>query len=151
MRMGPTTAARRSSAPPSPHSRGWISPRSSSSRPPPAAVNLQAGGVFNLSAEVTDNVGVSSVTLHIQGPRQTYAETYPMAWDPGQGRWFYVYSTPQEEGFVSYWIEAEDAAGNTARSPASGTHDVFVEKPRRGAPGAFVLLFAFLVVMLPLL
>ncbi|HKZ48623.1 MAG TPA: sialidase family protein [Thermoplasmata archaeon] len=117
----------------------------------PPAVNLQAGGVFNISAEVTDNVGVASVTLHIQGPRQTYAETHPMTWDLGQGRWFYIYATPQEEGFVSYWIEAEDAAGNTVRSPASGTHDVFVENPRREALGAFVLLFAFLVVTLPLL
>ncbi|MBS3773162.1 MAG: fasciclin domain-containing protein, partial [Candidatus Thermoplasmatota archaeon] len=83
---------------------------------PPEISNVQAtptaqksGDAVNITADVMDDLDVSSVKVHITGPGVDVNETMT------EGSYYYE-STFDTMGTYSYYIWAEDINGNTAKS-----------------------------------
>ncbi len=78
----------------------------------------ESGGVVNITAVVTDNVGVTGVWTEVVDPGNTLIGNFSMAWDGVGGKYYHaaVYRAP---GTYRYRVVARDATGNWAE--AAGT------------------------------
>jgi hypothetical protein len=75
------------------------------------------GGAVNLTAQVTDNVGVTNVSAHIVGP-SFEANLTMTRFEPSS---FYLNRTLSDAGTYTYTIWARDAAGHFASRGGSFT------------------------------
>jgi len=76
------------------------------------------GGIVNISAGITDNVGVTGAWVEVLDPLGAPVGNFTMTFDPITGRRFY-YRTYSTIGRYDYTVSARDAAANWAT--ASGT------------------------------
>ena len=89
---------------------------------PPSISNVQAtpsiqipGGLVNITATVTDDVGVDIVTVYITPPGGTTPTGYLMT--PGSGDTYYYENSYSTLGTYDYYIHALDTGGNDVTSP----------------------------------
>jgi len=100
--------------------------------------------VVNLSAIVTDNVGVDTVYIEIFDANSQSVANLTATFDSASGR-YYATRAISTAGTYTYRVWAKDAAGNWAT--ASGTFVVSAASPPGGAPVSPVLwVFVIIVV-----
>ncbi len=80
----------------------------------------EAGGLVNVSALITDAVGVAEVTIDLVDPNAVPLGPFPMAFDVGTGRYYYeaAYSVL---GVYQFTLTARDAVPNEATQPGTFT------------------------------
>jgi hypothetical protein len=83
------------------------------------------GEPVTISATITDNIGVVGATVRYT-PIDGSETTTPMTQGGGNLWSTDVPVAPNKVGTVTYYIIAQDAAGNTARDPVTGVYDIAV-------------------------
>ncbi len=83
------------------------------------------GEPVTISATITDNVGVVSATVHYT-PIDGTETTAPMTKDASDGWTADVPVALDKVGTITYYINAEDAAGNTVEDSETGTYSITV-------------------------
>ncbi|MEK6851868.1 MAG: Ig-like domain-containing protein, partial [Candidatus Thermoplasmatota archaeon] len=76
----------------------------------------ESGGSVNITATVTDNVGVTGVWTEVRDPGGGLLGNFTMAWDGGGYYYSAVYRTT---GTYTFRVVARDAAGNWAEDPGT--------------------------------
>jgi hypothetical protein len=79
------------------------------------------GGIVNFEAMVTDDEGVSAVSIEIIGPSGNSLGNFPMAFNSPSGKWEHS-SQFNDIGIHAYLITATDASGNS--DVASGNFEI---------------------------
>jgi len=82
---------------------------------------------INIVANVTDDVGVSNVTLYYGNVSDTSYRAVDMVLD--SGNWTATIPAQGKTGTVHYYIWANDTSGNNATSPTMGAHIVQITGP----------------------
>jgi len=86
---------------------------------------------INIVANVTDDVGVSNVTLYYRNAGDTYTavDMNLISGNNQIGNWSETIPAQDKTGSITYFIRANDTSGNNATSPTMGTHIVQITGP----------------------
>ncbi len=109
----------------------WLQPGEPDTEPPiisGAAGNISGttGEPVEVFATITDNIAVASATAHYK-PIDGAETDVPMTKDAASDTWRADIPVASDKtGNITYYITAQDAAGNSATDPPSGTYEITV-------------------------